>query len=96
MRSPYMRAQTRAQAMHQVDKILMLVGRAMRCMPVVSDVKIRLYVFAEARLEQTNVQYDAWDGGARVKFTGRTPMSPTVDVWKRSVMATRGVELQVL
>lgn len=95
MRSPYMRVQTRAQAMHQVDRLLMLVGRALRYMPLVTSIKIKLYVFSEARLEQTRVQYSAWTGGANVKFTGRIPLSSVIDIWKDSVRSARGSELQV-
>lgn len=96
MRRPYMRVKTRAQAVHQIDRIFLLVGRAVRFMPMVNNIKIRLYVYNEGRLEQTNVQYDAWNGGARIRFTGTPPTKASLDAWKTSVTKAQGVELQVL
>lgn len=81
--------------MQKIERIFILAGRALRYMPVVRDIKIKLYVFREARLEQITAKYEAWNGGARMRFTGMTPKKAMLGVWKTSVKTARGVELQV-
>lgn len=96
MRRPYARVHTLASALKNVEEVILLVGRAVRCMPAVKVIRVRQYVLAEGSLEQSTVKYGVDSSGrASVVFAGLQPSQDTLDAWTASVKATRGVDLDI-
>jgi len=95
LRRPYMRVATRATALQHVHEVLTLVGRALRAMPVIQNVRIRQYILTEEGLQTISVQY-YFDGQvAMLRFSGIKPVRATLDVWRASVRDRRGAHLQI-
>ena len=64
-------------------------------MPSATNVRVRQYVLTGAGLEQIIVQYEADETTAKVYFDGIEPVPSTIEAWRTSVWAVRGVELEV-
>lgn len=95
LRRPYMRVNTRASALKHVHEVVLMVGRAVRFMPSVTNVRVRQYVLTGASLEQIIVQYEADERTSKIFFDGIEPIHSAVETWKASIWAIRGVELEV-
>jgi hypothetical protein len=95
MRRPYTRVHSRASALRSVHEVVLLAGRAVRYMPSATNVRVRQYVLAGVGLEQIIVQYEADETTAKIYFDGIEPVPSTIEAWKASVWAVRGVELEV-
>lgn len=95
LRRPYMRVNTRASALKHVHEVVLMLGRAVRFMPSVTNVRVRQYVLTGASLEQIIVQYEADERTSKIFFDGIEPIHSAVEAWKASIWAIRGVELEV-
>ena len=102
MRRPYMRVGHRSVALRHVHETLLLVGRAVRCMPWMENMRLRQYILTGGELEQFVVQYEVTTDGssgevvtARIDVHGLEPLQSTMEVWKQNVRATRNVELEI-
>ncbi|KAI6778382.1 uncharacterized protein J7T54_000500 [Emericellopsis cladophorae] len=95
LRRPYMRVATRATALQHVHEVLTLVGRALRAMPVVENVRIRQYILTEEGLQTISVRY-YFDGRVpMIWFSGIKPVRATLEAWRASVRDRRGAHLRI-
>lgn len=76
---PYMRVNTRASALKHVHQVVLLVGRAVRFTPSVTNIRVRQCVLTGANLERIIFQYEADEKTSNIFFDGIKPIHSAVE-----------------